>query len=289
MNPLLSIVIPVKNGMPYIKSTIESVLSQDFQDYELIISNDASTDGTTEYLETLSDLRILVTAPPVPMKVDEHWTFACLLARGTYIKLLCADDMLTKGSLNRQLAALTKAHDIDVVVSSRKIVNKDGHVILKKHGRAGLLGNHDGIHVLRTSFLSGTNILGEPSGLIFKNSSLIKYLPWNNKYPYILDFELYSRLLISAKVVFIESIDSEFRIHGSSISSRFSMVHYKQFLEIYKELLLLNKEKLNFSYPEIIKMQIMVFVKTLIRQMVFRSAPYVGKMGAIKRMRKKIR
>ena len=279
MKPLLSIVIPVKNGMPYIKSTIESVLNQDFQDYELIISNDESTDGTTEYLKTLTDSRIFITAPSVPMKVDEHWTFVCLLATGTYIKLLCADDILTKGSLNRQLAALTKKNDFGLVVSSRKIINHDGHTILKEHGRAGLLGGHAGIHVLRTSFLSGTNILGEPSGLIFRSSSLIKHLPWNNKYPYMLDFELYSRLLISTKVVFIESIDSEFRIHGSSISSKISKSHYKQFLEIYKESLLLNYESLNFSLLEIAKMKVLAFVKTFIRQMIFRTAPMFGKLG----------
>ena len=288
MRPLLSIVIPVKNGMPYITSTIESVLSQDFQDYELIISNDASTDGTTEYLETLTDSRVLITVPPAPMKVDEHWTFVCLLAKGTYIKLLCADDMLTKGSLNRQVAALTKTHDFDLVVSSRKIINQNGHCILKKHGRAGLLGDHNGIHVLRTSFLSGTNILGEPSGLIFRNSSLVKHLPWNNKYPYMLDFELYSRLLISAKVLFIESVDSAFRIHGSSISSKISKSHYNQFLAMYRELLILNYEKLNFSYREILKMKVMAFTKALIRQMIFRAAPYFGRMKAMKRFLRKV-
>jgi hypothetical protein len=104
----------------------------------------------------------------------------------------------------------------------------------------------------------------------------------------MLDFELYSRLLISAKVLFIESIDSEFRIHGSSISSKISKSHYKQFLAVYKELLLLNYEKLNFSHREIVKMKVMAFIKTLIRQMIFRAAPYFGRMGAIKRILRKV-
>ena len=49
---MLSVVIPVKNGMPYIKIAIESVLSAKIENMEIVVSDDNSTDGTSDYLKT---------------------------------------------------------------------------------------------------------------------------------------------------------------------------------------------------------------------------------------------
>ncbi len=58
--PAISIITPVWNGLPYIKECVESVLAQDFQDWEMIVGDNASEDGTSEYLRTLNDPRIKV-------------------------------------------------------------------------------------------------------------------------------------------------------------------------------------------------------------------------------------
>ena len=58
--PSISIVTPVWNGLPYIKELLSLSLSQDFQDWEMIIGDNSSTDGTSEYLQTLNDPRIKV-------------------------------------------------------------------------------------------------------------------------------------------------------------------------------------------------------------------------------------
>jgi len=58
--PRISVLMPVYNGMPYIPEAVESVLAQDEQDWELLISDDGSTDGTRDYLDTVRDSRIKV-------------------------------------------------------------------------------------------------------------------------------------------------------------------------------------------------------------------------------------
>jgi glycosyltransferase involved in cell wall biosynthesis len=58
--PAISILTPVWNGLPYIKECVNSVLAQDFQDWEMIVGDNASDDGTSEYLRTLTDPRIKV-------------------------------------------------------------------------------------------------------------------------------------------------------------------------------------------------------------------------------------
>ena len=56
--PLMSVGIPVYNGMPFLPEAIESILSQNFDDYELLVINDGSTDGSREYLQSLRNPRI---------------------------------------------------------------------------------------------------------------------------------------------------------------------------------------------------------------------------------------
>ena len=58
--PLISIVLPVYNGEKYLKETIQSILNQRFDSFELIIVNDGSTDKTTQIITQLSDNRIIL-------------------------------------------------------------------------------------------------------------------------------------------------------------------------------------------------------------------------------------
>jgi len=58
MAPLLTVGIPVYNGMPFLPEAIESIVSQTFSNYELLVINDGSTDGSWEYLRSLKDPRL---------------------------------------------------------------------------------------------------------------------------------------------------------------------------------------------------------------------------------------
>jgi len=58
MQHKLTVIIPVYNGMPLLKSTIQSILNQTYEDFHLLIIDDGSTDGSLEYLKTLTDSRI---------------------------------------------------------------------------------------------------------------------------------------------------------------------------------------------------------------------------------------
>ncbi len=58
MAPLLTVGIPVYNGMPFLPEAVDSILSQAFDDYELLVINDGSTDGSWEYLKSLRNQRL---------------------------------------------------------------------------------------------------------------------------------------------------------------------------------------------------------------------------------------
>jgi glycosyltransferase involved in cell wall biosynthesis len=92
MRPSISILTPVRNGMPLIRECITSVLSQEHQDWELIISDNGSTDETIAYLDSLDDPRIRVFKQPENLGIMGNLNFLFNQATAPICQMLCADD-----------------------------------------------------------------------------------------------------------------------------------------------------------------------------------------------------
>lgn len=89
-----SILIPTYNPGKYIEGCLESIVSQSYDDVEIIISDDSSTDGTREYLATLNDPRVSVVYPPESMSMSEHWDWLLSHAKGEWVIFVGQDDGL---------------------------------------------------------------------------------------------------------------------------------------------------------------------------------------------------
>lgn len=90
--PKYSIIIPVYNGMPYLEACLNTILTQDYDEYELIVSNDHSTDGSTEYLRSLSHPKLTLLEPDNKMSMTEHWEWALSHSRGEWQIFVGQDD-----------------------------------------------------------------------------------------------------------------------------------------------------------------------------------------------------
>lgn len=91
-----SIIIPARNGGEYLQACIETIIFQDYDDYELIISDDHSTDGTKEYLATLFDNSKIKVIEPTKkeLSMTEHWEWALSHAIGSWQIFVGQDDGL---------------------------------------------------------------------------------------------------------------------------------------------------------------------------------------------------
>jgi glycosyltransferase involved in cell wall biosynthesis len=130
-NPKVSIVIPTYNRMDLLLRAIKSVFNQTFSDYEIIIINDASTDGTKKYLDELAknDLRIKIIHheknyyPDISRTLNEGLN----LARGKYIARLDDDDYWSdKEKLAKQVAFLDAHEDYVIVGGGMIVINLNG-------------------------------------------------------------------------------------------------------------------------------------------------------------------
>ncbi len=89
-----SILLPTYNKLEYLKYTIKSVLDSNYQNFELVISNDFSTDGTEEYLSTLNDKRLKIIKPPIKLTQTKNYEFLLTFARGEWVTIIGDDDGL---------------------------------------------------------------------------------------------------------------------------------------------------------------------------------------------------
>jgi glycosyltransferase involved in cell wall biosynthesis len=105
--PFISVVIPTRNRGHLVGQAIQSVLWQDFDDYELIVSDNCSADGTAEAVREAGGGRALYVRPDRVLSMPDHWEFALDHARGRYVTYLCDDDVWVPGALARVVEVLT--------------------------------------------------------------------------------------------------------------------------------------------------------------------------------------
>ena len=106
--PLVSFGLPVRNGAPTIAQAIESVLAQTFEDWELVISDNLSTDGTSEICASFAarDERIRHVPSGRDLSIHENFRAAFHHSRGTYFRWHGDDDWLEPQYAERTVAAL---------------------------------------------------------------------------------------------------------------------------------------------------------------------------------------
>lgn len=123
---LLTVGIPVYNGGRYILDAIQSVLEQTFQDYELIVTDDGSTDETTMILKSFSDPRIKIICDGLHKGLAIRLNEQIAMARGVYFVRMDADDVMLPQRLERQVAFVKEHTETDVVGSSAIIIDENG-------------------------------------------------------------------------------------------------------------------------------------------------------------------
>lgn len=108
----VSVIVPVYNCRKYLKHTVASVENQTYQNWELLIVDDASTDGSSEEVDRLAarNPKIKVWHLPENKGVSYCRNFAMRQAEGRYLAFLDADDLWSKDKLSHQLLAMEQRH-----------------------------------------------------------------------------------------------------------------------------------------------------------------------------------
>ncbi len=102
--------LPTKNRLQYLRYAIESVLRQDYTDWEIIVSDNCSEEDVAGFVRDLNDKRVVYLRTPTAVPVTDNWNNAIDHATGDYIVMLGDDDGLLDGYMSKA-AALIQQHD----------------------------------------------------------------------------------------------------------------------------------------------------------------------------------
>ena len=129
MTPKISVLLASYNHAPFVREAVESVLTQSFADFELVITDDGSVDGTADVIRGISDPRICFHAFPENRGACVALNDAIGRARGEYVAVLNSDDYFLPGKLERQVAFLDMRPDIGAVFGLPRFVDERGALL----------------------------------------------------------------------------------------------------------------------------------------------------------------
>ncbi len=124
--PSLSIIMPAYNVGQYIAQAIQSVLDQTYEDFELIIINDGSTDNTKTVITSFNDSRIKYFENEKNSGIVFSRNRGLKLAKGEYIGMLDADDVAHSEKFKKQIAFLEQNKDFGMLGSWANFIDEEG-------------------------------------------------------------------------------------------------------------------------------------------------------------------
>lgn len=219
--PRVSVVVPAFRNAPFLPATLESVLGQSFGDFELIVSDHSSDDGSEEIAREYArqDSRVRVTTLPAGGGAPANWQAVSALASADLLKLVCGDDLIQVDCLQVQVRAFELFPQAVLVAAKRDVVDAAGRPLIRGRGLQGLRGPLvDGRDAIRRTVLEGTNIFGEPGTVLMRRAVFEQVGGWDSRFPYLIDMATYAAVLAHGPMVAVPRSLAGFRLSDAQWS-----------------------------------------------------------------------
>ena len=248
MKPLVSVCIPAYNNAPYIMETVNSILAQTYENIELIIVDDNSSDETLQIISSVIDPRLCIYHNDKNLGMSGNWNRCLSLCNGEFVKLICADDILHPQALEKEVQALMDHPEAVLAISDTKLIDLDGkgkgHY--RRYPSSGLT---DGKRIARRGFFS-QNYFGAPLADTFRRSIAEQVGGFDPYFRYILDYDLFVSIACCGYVYVIHEDLNYFRVRKDSNTGEVIGADKEKtqlYVREHMHLLEKNREKLQLS------------------------------------------
>ncbi len=162
--PKISILIPTFNVEPFLAENLDAILAQDFTDFEVLLSDNCSTDDTFALIQRYAarDPRIRYWQNPTNLGIVANINRCLQEARGEFVKLVPGDDKLLHPKALRCLVEMLEQNpNVSLVSCASYIIDEQSHPLAVRNyfGRSGVW---EGWKIINLSFTMAGNIIGEP-------------------------------------------------------------------------------------------------------------------------------
>jgi glycosyltransferase involved in cell wall biosynthesis len=220
--PAASVLLPVFNAGRYLAPAIESVLNQRFRDFELLLLNDGSTDGSAEVLEAFAarDERCRLHGWP-NRGLIATLNAGIQLASAEILIRMDADDVCRPDRFSRQMAYMD-GHPECVALGSRvMLIDAEGWPISEFFGQEL---THDAIDAAHLAGRGGS--ICHPTAMI-RRSAMLQIGGYRPDYPHSEDYDLFLRLAEVGALANLPDVLLEYRQHADSVGYRYSRIQWE--------------------------------------------------------------
>lgn len=124
-----SIILPVRNGGHYVKACVNSILAQTYPHFNLIVLDNASTDGTSEWLRSVADERIIIYLSTKSLSIEKNWARIVTVPKNEFMTCIGHDDILLPGYLEEMNALIQQYPDAGLYQSHFNFIDAKGELI----------------------------------------------------------------------------------------------------------------------------------------------------------------
>ena len=259
----ISVILPVYNGGAYLKLSVESVLNQHYENFELLVLDDCSNDGSREYLDGLSDKRIVYFKNKSNKGLFYNLNFLTEKSKTNLIKLWAQDDIMYPNCLSTIILFHNAHPGVSFSYSGRTIIDENGTVISNSVvDNTPEIVSFD-LHA-RIAFYTGS-IAGNIANVCINKDKLNMVGGFDETMKISGDFDMWVKLSKVGNIGRIKQDIIYLRDHKEQLSrkSEYLLFHVKEDMKVYKKLLSLCNDSLTKEGLNLLRKYKFVFYYTL--------------------------
>jgi glycosyltransferase involved in cell wall biosynthesis len=262
----ISIILPVYNGVGFLEASVTSVLKQSYADFELLILDDNSTDGSLQYLQSLNDERVQLFINEENKGLFYNLNFLIQHSNAPLIKLWAQDDIMKVDCIKTIIEFHKRNPSVGFSYSGRDIIDEQGKIIsLNITDTTPEIINRK-LHT-RIAFFTGS-VAGNIANVTLTKKAVEEAGLFNESMRISADFDMWVRIAEKYPVGFIRDHLIQLRDHKLQLSRQWKSytTHLQEDVRVYQYLLsyindaereegrsLLRNHKLLFYYTLMIK------------------------------------
>ncbi len=207
-----SVILPVRNGGAYVKECVNSIISQTYTDFNFIVLDNNSTDGTPEWIESLKDDRIIIYRSAESLGIVGNWARIVNTQKNEFITLIGHDDILDPHYLAVMDELIKKYPDASLYQTHFRYIDSNGNTIKKG---LPMKEKQSPEEVLKVFLRTEMDVIGTGFMMRSKDYDDLGGIP---DYPNLIfaDFELWINLARKSYMAVAKEESFAFRVHQST-------------------------------------------------------------------------
>lgn len=211
MTAKISVMVPVYNSKNYLRECLDSIFSQDYDNFEVVVSDDASTDGGQEILKeyAMAHKNMVLLLNEKNLGITDNCDQALQSCDGDYIVLFAGDDVMLPGKLSMQVSFMELHPDVAISYHSVEIFNSDTNTALGYTSSTPADETNNTVDIITKMGIDG-------SMSIMSRSSMVPKDIYKTDVKYISDWLFQIEVSLAGRVVKLPGVWCKYRKYGTN-------------------------------------------------------------------------